>query len=236
MVQIKDNIIIYYVTLTESLFKLTSGYDIMSKEENRIANSFIISKDKQRYIASHTLLRILLSRYIGIHHTKINFSKNTYGKPFISDSTMEFNLSHTKQKLVIAISNYEIGIDIEYLSESFDLNDFLDTALSNNEKEYIKALPETQQKRQFYSFWTKKEAFLKSIGTGLTNDLQMLELPIHKYDYVSNIYFKEHIITPLNNFSRGYVGHVAYKNTSEKFIEHEVLDNYHIKQIIKETI
>ena len=193
-----------------------------------------MNKDKKLYTASHTLLKIVLGKYTNQHPKAIKFHKNTYGKPSVLSSSTKFNISHSKQIFVVAISKYEVGIDIEYTGNKFDLHDFISTALSYNERVYIKTLPETQQKKQFYAFWTRKEAFLKSLGIGLINNLQTLEIPIYKYNYTNNLYFKKYIISPLINFDDLYTGHISYQSTTEKCIQHKILNNDHIKQMVEE--
>lgn len=219
-----DQIEIWQVDFTEDMFlKLNAYFYVLSKEERCNANSFKIDYHKRFYILSRIILRLLLSKYIDIAPELINIHKNKYGKPFIKPAVLNFNISHSHQKLVVGISKCKVGIDIEYVDLNFNFSEIIDIVLSANEKKIIKKLDYPIQYRQFFRYWTQKEALLKAIGIGLNLELHTIEIPYNNEFYSGNSYLhkiKKWYVVPFNSFSKNYIGHIAYKNKNSKMIRY----------------
>ena len=218
-----DCIEIWQADLNEYMFlKFNSYFQVLSKEEKENANSFKMDYHRKCYILSHVILRLLLSKYTGIIPELIEIHKNKYGKPFIKSDKLKFNMSHSKGKLAIAMASFEVGIDIEYINPNFDIYEIIDIALSESEKLNIKKLEFSLQKKQFYKYWTQKEAFLKAMGTGINMDLNKLEIPNNTSDNNRISIYKEKkwIIEPFNSFNKDYIGHIAYNDKNNKIIQY----------------
>ncbi len=214
-----DQIEIWQADLNEDMFlKFSYYFYILSEEEKANASSFKMNYHRKGYILSHVILRLLLSKYTGTPPELIKIHKNKYGKPYIkSHKLIKFNISHSKEKLAIAVASFEIGIDIEYVNPNFDIDEILDITLSENEKLNIKKLKSNLQKKQFYMYWTQKEALLKAMGAGINNDLNKLEISNNNI----NIYKRKKWITePFNSFDKNYMGHVASKHKNNKIIQY----------------
>ena len=86
----------------------------------------------------------------------------------------------------------------------------------------IKKLEFSLQKKQFYKYWTQKEAFLKAMGTGINMDLNKLELPNNTlYNNRISIYKeKKWFIEPFNSFNKDYIGHIVYNDKNNKIIQY----------------
>lgn len=222
--KLADNQIeIWQADLNEYMFlKFNSYFYVLSKEEKENANSFKMDYHRKCYILSHVILRLLLSKYTGVSPELIEIHKNKYGKPFIKSHKLKFNISHSKAKLAIAIAVCEIGIDIEYVNPNFDIHEILDITLSENEKLNIKKLEPSLQKKQFYLYWTKKEALLKAMGTGINVSLNKLEISNYTINNnnISTYKEKEWIINPFNSFDKNYIGHVVYKHKNNRIIQY----------------
>lgn len=142
----------------------------------------LISKDRQERLAkfkfgidcklslySELLVRHYICKEIGLSNQDIIFKKNENGKPsLLSHSEIQFNISHTRNAIVVAFSNEEIGIDIEKI-RSTDLK-IARRFFTPSELDYI--LYNENPERAFYEIWTKKEAYIKYIGTGLSMALK----------------------------------------------------------------
>lgn len=122
---------------------------------------------KSRYICTRAVLRRVLSRYCGIDAAQLVICLNRYGKPYLKGQPWFFNLSHSDEKLVIAVSNVEIGVDIEICRERKNLADLTQHCFAPEEITYWRGLPDAQKTRAFYQFWTAKEAFVKATGRGM---------------------------------------------------------------------
>jgi len=130
-------------------------------------------KDSKQYIVSRGSLRKILSEYIHIDSYSINFSYTEFAKPFLENSKIHFNLSHSGDWCCIAVSLIkDIGIDIEKVREMEDVSKIAERYFALNEFEHIKNFEGTDQINEFFRIWTLKEAFIKAVGEGLSFPLK----------------------------------------------------------------
>lgn len=123
--------------------------------------------------SSEKFARFVLGKYLDTDGDKLNIARNQHGKPYLVNySNVYFNISHTKGAIACAVSDRPVGVDIESIRK-IDLR-VVRYFFSQQEKHYILADPENIDLR-FTEVWTKKEAYLKFIGTGIL-------LPIEKFD------------------------------------------------------
>ena len=141
---------------------------ILSKDEQARAVKYIVERARNNFIITRGLLRLLLARCLRCVPKDIVFEKNDYGKPFIKKSPLFFNVSHSGDYCVIALSKQaEIGIDIEVNNTAIDKAAIINRFFSNHEKEWIFSQEEDRLSDLFYRTWTAKEAVCKAIGCGL---------------------------------------------------------------------
>jgi 4'-phosphopantetheinyl transferase len=149
---------------------------ILTLDEVARASRFHFEKDRGRYLRGRATLRILLGRYLETPPAEIRFQYENHGKPEIAlphDScNLRFNVSDSGGLALIAVgSGRAIGVDIEKVRP---LPDFLDIArhfFSAREVQAILAVSEDKRQEAFFACWTRKEAFLKATGIGLTYPL-----------------------------------------------------------------
>jgi 4'-phosphopantetheinyl transferase len=128
----------------------------------------------QRYVGVHARLRILLGDVVNAAPVQLRLHRAEYGKPYLLDyPELTFNLSHTANKLVVAIADKcELGVDIERCKPRKNLAALVDKCFAEEEKNHWQQLPESQQTQAFYRFWTRKEAFVKATGKGIALGLK----------------------------------------------------------------
>lgn len=119
---------------------------------------------------SHYYLNQILSEYLGENIIPSDICRNLYNKPYINNADIYFNLSHSQNAFLISVSRYESGIDIE--DNSLDINylDCMNYAFSDEELKYCNI----DTFNNFFEVWTLKEAYLKAIGIGLTDNLKQI--------------------------------------------------------------
>ncbi len=176
----KDNIQIYYFNLKKIKVNKSTLTSILSKKEVDRANKFKFEKDRNKFIISRGILRELISKINNIDPKKIKYNINIYGKPFISNENgyrLKFNLSHSGELVIYAFSHEsEIGIDIEILDSSINHLELAKNYFTNNEINYLSESQNSQKlSENFFRVWTRKEALLKAVGTGLFSDLKKIE-------------------------------------------------------------
>ncbi len=154
----------------------------LSSEELKKADNFHFEKDKNSYIISHSCLRLTLSKYLNIKPTTIKFKENKYGKPFLHkeiNKDLRFNLSHSGDFCLIGITlNDKIGVDIEKIKPEFSSLEIAEKYFSKKEFTELSCLPEPKITEAFFTFWTRKEAFIKAVGNGLSIDLKSFDVTL----------------------------------------------------------
>lgn len=152
---------------------------ILSEEELSKASKFKLKKDQELYIISHGLLRVILSKYITITPGDLVFQRTGKGKPFLQNIGKKyfFNLSHTEAMVIIAINWIdEIGVDIEKINSDFSWQEIAQYYYNVAELTNLNKVGKDSAIQLFYTYWTRKESFLKAIGLGLIDDIRSLEV------------------------------------------------------------
>jgi 4'-phosphopantetheinyl transferase len=152
---------------------------VLSKDEVTQAKRFHFEKDRRHWIVAHGMLRILLSRYSHSDPTQLCFGSNAYGKPFLAfpslSPPLHFNLSHSAGLALYAFSfARQVGIDVEHKHADIDCDSLAKVSFLPSEQALLHSLPDNLKLDAFYNCWTRKEAYIKAIGKGLS-------IPIHKF-------------------------------------------------------
>ncbi len=145
----------------------------LSMAETERANRFRFERDRHRYIAGRTALRLLLGSYLSQPPQSLSFTYGPAGKPSLPG--IGFNLAHSGPSALIAFTpNQRVGVDIE---ESKPLDDIIDTArMAFSPAEFARWKSLRAEPDLFYRIWTRKEAYLKAIGEGIAQRLQQFEV------------------------------------------------------------
>lgn len=144
-------------------------YQVLSPEEQQRADRYKFLHDTNRFVLSRGLLRVLLTLYLGIAPESVNFIYNPSGKPIMRDVGLAFNLSYSKEAILLAFSKCgAIGADIEFADEKFEWDSIAQICFSDEEVSSIRSLPQNVQHKAFFKLWTMKEAILKALGIGLS--------------------------------------------------------------------
>ncbi|MEO2173278.1 MAG: 4'-phosphopantetheinyl transferase superfamily protein [bacterium] len=125
---------------------------------------------KKLFVASRILLRHQLGIHLNRDPASIKFEMQTLGKPGLRDpQSIEFNLSHSKQQVALAMGTDVLGVDLEYLARK---NETMKIARRYFTKQEISQLEAAENPRElFFCFWTLKEAYMKALGLGLRKGL-----------------------------------------------------------------
>lgn len=181
-----DEVHIWRVPLTFSGWAGGKLGDLLSAEETKRAECFRFHKDRIRYIVSHSALRSILGAYLNMNGRRLIFSCNKYGKPFLSENSetlpIQFNFSHAGDYALVAITlERAIGVDIEYIQGDVEIAD-ISRFFSDPEKELMEGLGSVERPLAFFNCWTRKEAYIKARGQGLTYPLNRFEVSLRPGD------------------------------------------------------
>lgn len=151
--------------------EINKWFDLMSDERKQSVNRMKVEHKKNLRIAADALCRKAVSDFCGIEQSKIIIEHTKTGKPYAKDLPVHFNLSHSGDMVVCAVSDCEIGIDIEKIRHTNPRS--AGKFATESEKEYI-----SKNKKGFFEIWTLKEAYFKCIGTGLGADIKDVSFEI----------------------------------------------------------
>ncbi|WP_171037081.1 4'-phosphopantetheinyl transferase superfamily protein [Maribacter algarum] len=160
----------WYCDFNQNKNRLDSFHSILSTDERARSGKFKFEKDRDCYIISRGILRLLLGSYLDMKAKDIKFKYTSYGKPILDfESNLKFNVSHSGNRAAFAFfRNTEIGVDIEKIKYDFDVLELAQNFFSKKEIEVLERQSEENLPAAFFRCWTRKESFIKAEGSGLS--------------------------------------------------------------------
>lgn len=144
---------------------------ILSSDEIARAEKYHTTRDRDRFVAGRGTLRSVLSHYLRLAPEEMEFRCNEFGKPFLAHEPLQFNVSHSDGKFLVAISHHAVGIDLERMRSDLEILQIAETHFEPGEFATLCALPEQDRVQEFFALWTAKEALCKAMGRGITGGL-----------------------------------------------------------------
>lgn len=166
---------------------LFSRYAVtLSGDEQKRTADYRFDRDRYTFAATRASLRLLLARYTNLSPQSIHFSYDSNRKPSLasqSDSIqVEFNVSHAGGLALIVISTRRVGVDIERINPAYPFLDVAKMIFTELEMETLTALPAQERRYAFYSGWTRKEAYVKGLGYGLSMPLDSFDVRLESVE------------------------------------------------------
>lgn len=155
----------------------------LAPDETERAARFHFDRDRRRFIAARGLLRQILGRYSGVRSEDIRFAYGPFDKPCLAAGTgpagLEFSLSHSQDWALVGFARGRmIGVDLEEVRPMADYRDLAQANFAPAEVTALFDLPEEQQLDGFFACWTRKEAYAKALGLGLSLDLSSFAVSV----------------------------------------------------------
>lgn len=149
----------------------------LNDAERERASRFRFEKHSRRFVVARGVLRSILAAYAGCDPASLCFAYGAHGKPQIAGPAhvgdLQFSMSHCNEMGAVAITlNDALGLDIEQARPHTDYALIASNEFTEEEKIWLKALPEPQREAAFLEIWTCKEAYLKGKGIGLSVPLR----------------------------------------------------------------
>jgi 4'-phosphopantetheinyl transferase len=151
---------------------------VLSSDEHDRAARFRFDVHRNRYIVCRGKLREMLGSHLGVIPTGLAFSYGSHGKPFLAQGEIQFNVSHSHNMGMIAVSAVEVGCDIERIDPKFADEQIPERFFSPSEVAALRALPVGEQRDAFFRIWTRKEAFIKACGLGVSMGLDTFDVTL----------------------------------------------------------
>jgi 4'-phosphopantetheinyl transferase len=156
---------------------LQRGKALLSEDEAERASRYRVQHAQNAYILTRTALRVLLGRYLDASPQSIRFRLTEYGKPLLDGaSELHFNVSHTEGLALLAFTQKRrIGVDVEKIRPQPDALKLARRFFSKNEQQQLESLSVKELPSAFFRCWSRKEAYIKARGEGLS-------LPLNRFD------------------------------------------------------
>jgi 4'-phosphopantetheinyl transferase len=150
----------------------------LQDEELQRAARFHFQRDRDRFVTSRGLLRHILASYLNRPPGEIHFGYAPQGKPFLADHPdLHFNLSHAADVLVVAVTaGRELGVDVEQVFSEAVMNEVSGPVLSEPERVAFGRLNPGERREWFVRLWTRKEAYIKADGRGMSLGLDRIDV------------------------------------------------------------
>ena len=158
-------------------------HDALAPEDRMQAARYRFDVDRRRFGTARASLRLILSRYLETGPAALQFELGAYGKPRLANEQnkygIRFNLSHSGELALIAIARYrEVGVDIEFMRPDFAIDEVAEHFFSAAEVKKFCAIAPELKTQAFFNCWTRKEAYIKARGEGLSFPLDQFDVSL----------------------------------------------------------
>lgn len=158
---------------------------LLSEDERERMRRFRFQEHQNNFLFCRSMLRMLLTSYLGTPPAELRFAYSAHGKPSLAlpSATLEFNLSHSAGKVLFAFSrSRRIGVDVERVREDLNVEDIAQRFFSSAERHALMQMSPVMRYQSFFNCWTRKEAFVKAKGEGLSCPLESFDVSIDSAD------------------------------------------------------
>lgn len=181
-----DEVHVWRAALNLRLSSVETLRQTLADDEQTRAKRFHFDVDRNHFVVARGLLRVLLGRYLEAEPSKLRFCYSQYGKPALvsefdakEEQGLRFNVSHSDGLALYAVTRgREIGIDLERLRPNFANERIAEQFFSPGEVAVLRRLPANMQQAAFFNCWTRKEAYIKARGEGLSHPLDQFDVSL----------------------------------------------------------
>lgn len=175
---------IWRTSLDISTVKVKGYYELLDSEEKTRVNNYKSSKRSNEFIITRGVLRKTIADLFKVPPSSFQFKYTDKDKPFLKTDILgvplSFNISHSSDHALIAMGfERKLGVDIERIRNNVDFKKLARRFFSKQESEALENYPDTSIPSAFFSCWSRKEAFVKALGDGISFGLSEFTVSIH---------------------------------------------------------
>lgn len=167
----RGEIHLWRASLQKEAAHVESLQGLLAADERARARRFHFERDRMQFIIARGVLRLILGRYLSIDPQAVQLTYNQYGKPALSygGGTLSFNVAHSHDVVLYSFTcEWGIGVDVEFTNIAVAVERVAYLFFSSDEVEALLELPAHIQHDAFFRVWTRKEAYCKALGFGLS--------------------------------------------------------------------
>jgi 4'-phosphopantetheinyl transferase len=174
-----EEVHVWLASLEMALHQVSMLEQLLSADELEKAERFHFQADRDHFIVARGMLRSTLGNYLKMDPDKLTFHYGPNGKPTLAKMTnpemIQFNISHSQGLALCAVAKREVGVDLEYIHADYSFESIAKQFFSQQEVAALNSCPRHLRVNLFFHLWTRKEAYLKAQGLGLSGDMKQYE-------------------------------------------------------------
>ena len=223
----RSRVHVWQASLDVPVSQIEYLYGTLSTDEALRAEKFVFEQDRKDYIVGRGLLRVILGCYLDMDPKEIVFTYNKYGKPNLIEmcgsEELRFNVAHSGRRVIYAVTcDREIGVDIEHIRPMTSAEDIIERYCSKREKLDFSYVPKSLKPVAFFNCWTRKEAYIKAQGEGLSRPLDDFSVSLAPGDPAAFLSIREATSWSLSEVEAddGYVAAVVVEGSELPISKH----------------
>jgi 4'-phosphopantetheinyl transferase len=179
-----DLVCLWWRSLEEPETAVRACYELLAHEEQERASRFRAERARDHFILTRGALRSLLAAYLQKEPQELSFGVTKYGKPFLEGTAdLRFNVSHTDGAALLGFARgREIGVDVEHIQSQLDTWKLAERFFSARERAALETLSGEELQSAFFRCWSRKEAYIKARGEGLSLPLSQFDVSIAPHE------------------------------------------------------
>jgi 4'-phosphopantetheinyl transferase len=176
-----DEVHVWRATLDQPVSQIQSFRRNLAADEQARAERFHFERDHEHFVVARGVLRAILGRYLNQAPEGISFCYSSHGKPALAGESggdaIRFNVSHSHGIALYAVTRgREVGVDLEHIRSNLAVAEIAERFFSRREVAMLRTLLTEAQREAFFRCWTRKEAYLKARGEGLSLPLDQIDV------------------------------------------------------------
>jgi 4'-phosphopantetheinyl transferase len=174
---------VWRANLDQTSSQIQTFHHSLAADEQARAERFYFERDRQHFIVARGVLRAILGGYLNRAPECLSFCYSSHGKPALAGESngdaIRFNVSHSHGVALYAVTRgREVGIDIERIRFDLAVAEIADRFFSPREVAMLRTLPREAQRQAFFRCWSRKEAYSKARGEGLSLSLDQFDVSL----------------------------------------------------------
>ena len=178
-----DEVHVWCASLERPAGEVARLFSLLSEDERARAERYRVEPARVQFVSARAVLRTLLAGYLGADPTHIAFAHGAHGKPVLAHPParppLHFNVSHTHGAALFALTaRGEVGVDVEQVRPRTNHIELAERFFAPAEADALRRLAPADSLEAFFNAWTRKEAFLKATGLGLSYGSERVEVTL----------------------------------------------------------